>query len=206
MGGSDDHLLDQACGGSRDALGRLLEAYAPPLRARLAGRIPNRWQALLSPEDVLQQTFTDAFLQIDQLVSRSDCSFAAWLHRIADNNLASALSMLEAQKRGGDRRKVDLRGRDDSLAELYELVAATQSTPSRHAARDEAHRALEQALEQLPDEYRCVVRMFDLEERSAAEVAEAVGRSPGAMYMIRARAHRWLGELLGSAARFITTC
>ena len=204
MGSSGDSLLAQACGGSREALGRLLEEHAAPLRTHLAGRIPLRWQALLSPDDVLQQTFTDAFLCIDQLVSRAEPSFAAWLHRIADNNLASALTMLETQKRGGDRRRIEPSDHD-SLAELYELVAARQSTPSRHAARNEARTALERAIDQLPDDYRRVVRMFDLEGRPAAEVAEALGRSPGAMYMIRARAHRWLGELLGSASRLLTT-
>ncbi|HVP10361.1 MAG TPA: sigma-70 family RNA polymerase sigma factor [Phycisphaerae bacterium] len=204
MGSSDDNLLNLACDGDRDALGRLLEEHTPPLRARLAGRIPVRWQAVLSAEDVLQQTFTDAFLQIDRLVSRSEHSFAAWLHSIADHNLASALSMLEAEKRGGNRRKIELPRRDDSLAELYDLVAVSQSTPSRHAARDEACRAVERAIEQLPDDYRCVVQMFDLEQQPATEVAAAVGRSPGAMYMIRARAHRWLGELLGNPSRLLT--
>ncbi len=205
MGSSDDNLLNQAVGGSRTALGKLLEEHTPVVRGRLAGHIPQRWQAVLSPEDVLQQTYTDAFLHIDRFVPRADGSFAAWLCTIADHNLANALEMLEAEKRGGGRRPIESRAREDSMAALYELIAATQSTPSRHAARDEARKALERAIQELPDDYRQVVQMFDLEGRTAREVAQALGRSPGAVYMIRTRAHRWLGELLGSVSKFLTT-
>jgi RNA polymerase sigma factor (sigma-70 family) len=113
--------------------------------------------------------------------------------------------MLEAEKRGGERRRIGRRSREDSLADLYELVAVTESTPSRHAARNERRLELERAIQQLPKDYRVVVQMFDLEGRPATEVAEALGRSSGAVYMIRARAHRWLGELLGNASRLLTT-
>jgi len=205
VGGSADNLLDQACGGDGAALGKLLAKHMPPLRSRLAGRIPRRWQAQLTPDDVVQQAYTDAFLNIARFVSRTEDAFAAWLSTIADRNLANALRMLETEKRGGDRRGIELRSRDDSLAELYELVAAMQSTPSRHVARAEAHTALERAIEHLPPDYRLVVRMFDLEGRPPIEVAQALGRSKGAMYMIRARAHCWLGELLGSASGLLTT-
>lgn len=205
MPSSDDNLLDQARGGSQEALGRLLEEHVPALWARLAARIPPRWQALLSPDDVLQQTCAEVFLQIDRFKSLREGSFAAWIRAIAEHHLATALEMLDAQKRGGDWRQVGQRSREDSLAELYELVAVTASTPSRHAAREERHRALEQAIQQLPQDYQQVVRMFDLEGRPAIDVAQALGRSPGAVYMIRARAHRWLGELLGNASRLLTT-
>lgn len=205
MTSSGDDLLVQACGGCRSALGKLLEEHMPPLWTRLGGRIPPRWRALLSPEDVLQQTCADAFLHIDRFKPRAEGAFFAWLCTIADHNLANALEMLEAEKRGGGRRQVGRRSPDDSLTELYELVAVTESTPSRLAARDERRLELEHALRQLPEDYRRVVQMFDLEGQPAKEVAEALDRSPGAVYMMRARAHRWLGELLGSASRLLTT-
>ncbi len=167
--------------------------------------MPRRWQAVLSQDDVLQQMYTDAFLHIDKFEARNGASFAAWLCTIADHNLANAVQMLEAEKRGGNHHPVTLRSRDESLSQLYERVASTKSTPSRQLARDEQRRALEQAIAKLPQRYRQVVQLFDLEGRSAAEIAAQLGCSRGAVYMIRARALRFLGELLGSASDFLST-
>ncbi len=44
--------------------------------------------------------------------------------------------------------------------------------------------------------------MYDLEGRSVEDVAGALGRTPGAAYMLRARAHRWLREILGRSSDF----
>jgi DNA-directed RNA polymerase specialized sigma24 family protein len=46
--------------------------------------------------------------------------------------------------------------------------------------------------------------MYDLEGRPVQEVAQALGRSPGAVYMLRARAHRRLSEIMGTASRYVT--
>lgn len=205
MAGLGDSLLEQACGGSREALSKLIEKHTPSLLAHLVGRIPRQWQSVLSVEDVLQQTFTDAFLHIGRFMPRIEDAFAPWLKRIADNNRASAITMLEAEKRGGDWHRIEFRSPEDSLVGLYDLVAATLSTPSRNAARREALMELEGAIQRLPEHYRQIVRLRDLEGRPLPEVAQILGRSPGAVCMIRARAHRLLGELLGNASRLITT-
>ncbi len=78
------------------------------------------------------------------------------------------------------------------------------TTPSRHAARGEAHTALERAIAQLPEAYERVVRMYDLECRPAEEVAEALQRSVGAVFMLRARAHERLHEVMGDTSKYFT--
>ncbi|HEY3242379.1 MAG TPA: sigma-70 family RNA polymerase sigma factor, partial [Phycisphaerae bacterium] len=69
----------------------------------------------------------------------------------------------------------------------------------------EISREMAAAIGKLPADYAKVVRMYDLEGRSVAEVAAAVGRSEGAVYMLRSRAHDRLRELLASASRFMST-
>ena len=86
---------------------------------------------------------------------------------------------------------------------LYEILTGTQTTPSGAAARAEGAARLKRAIGQLPEPYRRVVELFDLEERPMDEVAAALGRSPGAGYMLRARAHRHLADLLGTASGFL---
>jgi DNA-directed RNA polymerase specialized sigma24 family protein len=60
------------------------------------------------------------------------------------------------------------------------------------------------AIGKLPDVYRQVVEMYDLKGHSADEVATALGRTQGAMFMVRKRAHRLLAELMGAPSRFLS--
>lgn len=63
---------------------------------------------------------------------------------------------------------------------------------------------LERMLSRLPADYERVIRMYDLEGRGIEEVASELGRSSGAIYMLRARAHERLAGLLGSESRFFS--
>ncbi|MCH7813703.1 MAG: sigma-70 family RNA polymerase sigma factor [Planctomycetes bacterium] len=204
MAASESELLQRASSSDTDALSELLSLHGPAVRNRIAGDMPKRWQALLTVDDVMQETYTDAFLDIAGFVPRGDGSFTAWLVTLAKNNLRNAIAALEAEKRGGQRRRIDLAGSDESFVALYELLGASQTTPSRHAARSEARSVLEHTLARLPEDHRKVVRLYDLEERPIEDVAAALDRRPGAVYMLRARAHRALRDLLGSTSKFFT--
>ena len=59
-----------------------------------------------------------------------------------------------------------------------------------------------QILERLPASYRRVVDEVDLAERPVSEVAAELNKSPGAIHMLRSRAHERLRELLGGPTRF----
>ena len=182
----------------------LLSQHGPLVRQRLEGRIPRRWQSLLSIDDVMQQTYTDAFLFADRLRSGDSDSFSPWLLAVAKSNLIDALRMLQAEKRGRNHRRVNAFVGEESFVALYEHVAATDTTPSRHAARNEVCAAVEWALLQLPEQYRLVVRMYDLEGRPMIEIAHLLQRSVGAAHMLRKRAHDRLRELMGNATRYFS--
>jgi RNA polymerase sigma-70 factor (ECF subfamily) len=197
-------LLNRAIDGDADALIQLLEGHGPTLRGFLAGKIPAHLQSVLSEDDVVQQTFADAFLGIGSFVPQGDNSFTNWLVTLAERNLTDAIRMLHREKRGGDRRRVEPAASDESLMALYELVGATTTTPSRHAARSEAEAVMNQAISRLPELYRRVVEMYDLQGRSVDEVAAALGRRPGAVFMLRERALRRLAEMMGSASDYLS--
>ncbi|MEM7623975.1 MAG: sigma-70 family RNA polymerase sigma factor, partial [Planctomycetota bacterium] len=109
-------------------------------------------------------------------------------------------------KRPNPRNRVQVQPQpgEDSFVALVEMLGTTESTPSRTAARSEYGQLIERALGTLPPDYERVVRLYDLEGRSASDVAEQLGRSQGAIYMLRARAHERLASALGSASRFFT--
>jgi len=190
--------------GDTDALTELLVNEGPALRARLAAEIPARWRSVLSADDVVQETYIDAFLDVKNFVPRGPGAFTAWLLTLARRNLVDAIRMLEAEKRGRSYRRLERRGTDDTLVALHEQLGRAPSTPSRHAARSEACSYLEQAIAQLPPAYRQVIEMYDLEGRPVAEVAAALSRSTGAVFMLRSRAHRLLSATLGTASRYLS--
>jgi len=87
---------------------------------------------------------------------------------------------------------------------LYEYLGATSSTPSRVVARQEAKTILQRAIKELPPDYAEVVRLHDLEGHSGPEVAAAMDRSRGAIFMLLTRAHDRPRETLGSESRFFS--
>ena len=204
MDPAQDDLLTRAIGGDRDALASLLTRHTPSLRQSLAGAVPSRWQSLLSVDDVLQQTFTDAVLDIERFTKREDAEFSGWLITIARRNLHDVIRMLEADKRGGGQRPLPLSDPDESRDGLLEILSDSSTSPSGHAARNEARAALAQAIESLPQDHARVVRLYDLDGRSIQEVADELKRTPGAVYMLRARTHRWLRDILGRPADFFS--
>jgi RNA polymerase sigma-70 factor (ECF subfamily) len=190
--------------GHDSALSHLLVQAEPLLRERFTYAIPTKWRAILSVDDLIQETFTDAFLSYADFTPRGEGSFQAWLTSIAKHNLLSALEMLEAQKRGGKFRRVEPATAQESAAALYESLNPTSSTPSRFAAKREAVEALQSAVAKLPPDYRRVVELCDLEGRTAEEAAAALQCSEGALFMRRARAHRTLARLLGAASAYLS--
>lgn len=201
---SGPELLAKAVEGDQESLAHLLEHHGAVVRRRIAGRIPKRWQSLLSEDDVMQQSYADAAMNISRFESRGDGSFEAWLTKLAQCNLRDGIRLLEAEKRGGSRRRIEPRSTDDSYNALHEMLVTTSSTPSRRAARDEAQSVMIRAIGQLPPTYRRVVELYDLQGMRVEEVAVELDRSPGAVFMQRARAHQYLAELMGRASKYFS--
>jgi RNA polymerase sigma-70 factor (ECF subfamily) len=202
MSDEEDQLIRLATQGDGDALTALLRQYGRQVRQSLAGKIDKRWQSILSEDDLMQETYADAFRCISRFVPEGDDAFVRWLTKLARHNLLDAVKGLQAAKQGGDRIRRQEPATDNSYVALLENIGGSITSPSMAVAREEAKAALHRAIEQLPSSYRDLVRMYDLEGRSAEEVSKHLGCSPGALYMRRARAHARLQELLGSQSRF----
>lgn len=201
---SVETLSDRAARGDHDALAELLERCGPRVKRRMGGRIPVDLRPLLSVDDLMQETYKDAFLDIGQFHPCGPDSFIRWLTTLAERNLIDAIRAWEAEKRGGGRRRVQPAGSADSLHVLHEQLERASSTPSHRVARAEAYQRLRRAIEQLPPTYRRVVELYDLQGWSAREVAGALDRSEGAVYMLRSRAHRYLNTHLGPGSLYFS--
>ncbi len=204
MNPDDPEVIDLAVAGDRTALCSLLEHYGPIVARQVDGRIGRRWRGMLEADDVMQVTYLEAFLQIDRFVGRDGATFEGWIARMADHNLRDAIGELRAKKRPDPTRRLRPVAGGDSSITLLNLLGVTFSTPSQHAARAEYGSALDSALAKLPEDYRTVVKLYDLENKTAEDVANAMKRSVGAVYMLRMRAHDLLKGVLGPASDFFS--
>lgn len=200
---TSEELLRKAVAGDADALTLLLQQFGPDVERTL--QINPVWRTMIEPADVMQVTYLEAFLRIGTFDPDRSESFPGWLRRIAQNNLKDAIRGLERQKQPQPRNRVKPPKFEDSMVGLYEMLEAGMSTPSRQVRRQEACSLLENSIRLLPDRYAEVVRRYDLDCQPIAEVASALGKSPGAVHMLRARAHDRLREQLGSASGILET-
>lgn len=199
-----ERLLERAKAGDRDALIELLEALGPVVRRRIEPKIGAHLRSLIEADDIMQVTYLEAVTRLDSFTSGGAKGFLAWVTRIAENNLLDVARAADAAKRPDPRKRIGGGDAASSMVAMVEQLGMTVTTPSRVAARSEAVDALERTLSRLPEDYAKVIRLYDLEGWSAEDVGEELGRSEGAVYMLRARAHDRLRDLLGSESKFFT--
>lgn len=198
-----DARIQAAVAGDLDALTSLLHQHGPEVERSLS--ISRDWRSVLEPADVMQVTYLEAFLQITRFDPQRAEPFRAWLQRIAENNLRDAIRGLQSQKRPQPANRVVVPAGGDSTTDFLAQLGVTTTTPSRHATREERCNDLNAALDALPDDYGRAVRLYDLQALPIAEVARQMGRSAGAIHMLRARAHDRLRQRLGPESGWFGT-
>jgi RNA polymerase sigma-70 factor (ECF subfamily) len=196
-----DGLVRRCVEGDRAALVELLEFVGPGVRAQL--HIDAAWGASLDTDDVMQTTYMEVFLRVARLEVRTVAGFRAWMNTVAQNNLRDALRALQRARRPDPRKRVEEPTRSDSTVELLDRIGCISHTASRDAIAREAQGLLATALAGLPQSYRQVIEAVDLAGEPVQAVAERLQRSQGAVYMLRARAHDRLRELLGPRSRML---
>jgi RNA polymerase sigma-70 factor (ECF subfamily) len=115
-------------------------------------------------EDVMQDAYVRAFAHLDQFEARAP--FAAWLTRIAVNE---ALARLRIQQRMQPLAEDGGEGKITMPADQHSM------NPEEQTSNAELGRILEETLLSLPEQYRTVVMLRDVEEMTTAEAAEVLG-------------------------------
>ncbi|MEZ6016117.1 MAG: sigma-70 family RNA polymerase sigma factor [Planctomycetota bacterium] len=184
----------RAVAGDPVALEELLREHARAVCDAL--HIAAHWRHSFDGDDLVQVTSMEAVLRIGSLRAQTVAGFRAWLARMAENNLRDAIKGLEAQKRTPRSGVIKRESEGRSARMLLAQLASCDLSASAVARGREELELLQSALEDLPPTYKTVVVRVDLDERPVDEVAVELGRSPGAVHMLRMRAHERLRELL----------
>jgi RNA polymerase sigma-70 factor, ECF subfamily len=155
-------------------------------------------------EDVMQQAYFNAYTHLDQFQERSQ--FSTWLTRITLNEAFSRRKKLRQAESVGTM----LSDADIESGDVMETVTSSQPDPERQAYAQELHRVLEEAVDALPESYRTVFMLRDIEGLSTSEAGEGLGlgdeaiktRLHRARAMIRRSVTARLGEATAGAFQF----
>lgn len=133
-------------------------------------------------EDCLQETFIKAFDKLDMFEGRS--GLGTWLHSIMVNQ---ALMKLRKDKPGRLEQIDDLMPQFDSDTCRIEAPWSYLATPDELLEQQQSRQLVQSQIEQLPENYRIVLQLRDIEEHDTATVAEILGITQGA---VKVRLHR----------------
>jgi len=197
-GETPELLLDRARVGGETDRGRLLELYRNYLRLIARTLVGRDLQARLDPSDLVQETFLKAHREFASFAGTGEPELMAWLRQILVRNLADEARRHRAAVRDHRRERSLEEKLDRSGLEVQRALAAHAASPSSVAARRERAVLLADAVACLPEDYREVFVLRALEHVPVEEIAARLGRSPGAVRMLWARAilrlHGALGE------------
>ncbi len=178
-GNSDRELAERVLGGSEAAFRQLYRRHTPRLHQLVLRLLGGAGGAEADAEDVLQETWIKAVEKLGAF--RWESAFGTWLAAIGINVAR------EAVRRRGRRREV-------------EWVEAEEPPAAEPAQRIEAV-DLERAIAALPDGYRTVLVLHDVEGYTHEAIAALLGVASGTSKAQLFWARRAMRALLAPGTR-----
>lgn len=141
-------------------------------------------------EDVMQDAYVRAFQHLSQFEGRA--KFSTWLTRIA---VHEALARKREAKRTEEWDAMS-ENRQDTISK-----PRAEPDPETEVASGEMLRLLEHSIEGLPESYRAVVMLRDVEEMSTSETAECLSITEDNVKVRLHRAHAALRKEIYARTR-----
>jgi RNA polymerase sigma factor (sigma-70 family) len=178
-------LIQDARKGDLDAFNRLVLSYQDIVYNQAYRVLGDR----LAADDATQEAFISAF---KNLRSFRGGSFRAWLLRIVTN---ACYDELRRRKR---RPTTSLEPLDNSGDEIESprWIADPGELPEESVVRGELNQAIQNCLGKLPDDFRVVVILVDIQGMGYLEAAEVIGKPLGTVKSRLARARNRMRECL----------
>lgn len=183
----DDILVADLRAGDERAFEALVRAYGGRMLAVARRFVRNEEDA----QDIVQSAYLNAFRSVDQF--EGHCLIGTWLHRIVVN---MALMKLRSRRRKPEASIDDLLPAFQEDGHHVEQFSDWCTPADDLIERAETRAAVRACIDQLPDSYREVLMLRDIEELSTEESARALSLTPTAVKVRLHRARQALSTLL----------
>jgi RNA polymerase sigma-70 factor (ECF subfamily) len=158
---SDQAVVQRILNGEKQWYEVLMRRYNQTLYRIVRSYLPDG-----EVEDIMQDTYIKAFEKLSQF--QGNASFSTWLIRIGINEALQSL-------RQGRKKKMVSIDQDDVLSHnIIQLTDSNQMDPEKRTIGRETRLLLEKAIDGLPEKYRIVYTMREIEGFSNAEVAHCL--------------------------------
>ena len=185
--------------GSEEAFGLLIAQYHQPLYSLISRSLNDPADAA----DITQEVFIKVFRSIRKF--NGDASLRTWLYRIALHEASNQRRWWSRHKRQEITIDAPLDSSDaDSSGEGFSLastLADHSRSPYDQAAQGELRIRVEAALRELPEAYRTVVVLREIEDFSYEEIAEILDANIGTVKSRLTRGRAALRTLLAAENR-----
>ena len=165
----DATLVADLKAGSEEAFALLIGQYHQPLFSLIARSLQDPADAA----DITQEVFLKVFRSIGRF--HGDSSLRTWLYRIALHEASNQRRWWSRHKRQESTIDSPAGASDDSGDEglsLADLLADGGGSPYDHAAQAEVRERVEAALREVPEAYRTVLVLREIEGFAYEEIAE----------------------------------
>ena len=181
----DKGLVERARGGDTAAFDDLVRKHSP----KLYGLVYNMTSNHEDTNDLLQDIFAKAYRSLIRFQGKS--TFYTWIYSISVNMTLNFLKKRNRQKKYS-LDDVDLNIQND--ADFIETTSKTD--PRREVNLLELQERLNGAMQQLSEDHRAVVTMFDIMGMPHNDIAKILKVSPGTVRSRLFYAHRQLQNYL----------
>lgn len=171
----DNTVIARILSGEKELFEILLRRYNQILYRAVRGYIKKEDEI----DDVMQDTYLKAYSKLQQY--RGTAAFSTWLIRIGINE---ALLHIRNTKKG----QLHLMSNNtDHSEKIIQLPATNQMNPEMQAMQKENRQLIEHAIDQLPEKYRVIYLLKEVEGMENSAIAECLGISDS---NIKVRLHR----------------
>ena len=172
-------LLRRSQGGDGEAFGVLVERYKSKVFSLAYGFTRDR----VAADDLAQEVFIKAYLSLSRFQAKS--GFGTWLYRVAVNHIKDYL-----RKNRKKLREIPLQEAGDRV------LASADFGPEERRLQEGRREVVQEALARLPEKYRVILTLRDIDGLSYEDISGILKLSPGTVDSRLHRARRKLREKL----------
>lgn len=184
---AESALLRRLQAGDESAYEEMVRELAPRLFAVARRLMGNEDDAA----DALQDGFVSAFKAIGSFDGRSRLS--TWMHRVVVN---ACLMKLRKARRRGEKSIESMLPRFQEDGHAVNVARSWEGSGAAMAQREDVQRIVREKINELPEAYRTVLMLRDIEGMDTEEAAAVLGESVSAVKTRLHRARLALRELL----------